>query len=1276
VDLLPPDATVDVKGAVELLSFLGRIMAARGVYKIVSIASGEHAEKVLMKKLMDGKKLTPEEREQFTKIVKKAHDKAHELAMKEKLEVHKMAVRARKDPALRQKLRAERMATENATREEVRLLPAPKTRANMPVQPDITDIKSLELKMNRDIQVTAGIDYMTHVIVDIAKKTPKVPTAVEPVTDPLTESARKAGSFEEFVAGQGTVVFHGTNQEFKEFKIEKGEVSPYKKEAIGPHFGTEEQADFVAKAKGGKVKEFVLDIKNPIRLEDRNSWSHSGVLSQLLEKGLVTRAEYDKYVYQTESYDVREILKEKGYDGIVYSNTAEGKGDSFIAFSNDQIKTTADLRTAYDKAKAEKKWYHGGQKGITSFEDGWVTTDRKEAQKYADQIPGGGEVYEISAKDVVQATDKDLPAGVFGFDGFTENIGFIKLGAKAKSEAKAEVGGKVESPVQKVDTEKILDKFLTKLPEIVDYTGLTDQDALHLGYANLETMAKELFKNVSNLYSKAEGFADSVKKSVTKPVEEKFPEFVTKVKGFPEKLEKPTIREKQALKRSLKRQEQVARIADRTAKKELNEKNKLIRKVKTADIVNLNYEERAAIQDLQKQLKGTKTLEGLRDLWDEISELKEIGKEKFMVVKEAKDAFLDMKTEVAQKVIVEAGSKTPPAEDAPILTRPKKDLVEGAKLSTRSPQRIFDMLGGGGAFYDNPVFNMYYGTVNRAVDQSISCCDQRFAVKDKLQELGLSNSHLISKRMVGDVELTVQQMMGVYAASKNPASRTTVAYGNKLTEEGIDAVIAEMTPEEIEGVELLLADYRTHFSRLDKEILQYHDYKYSLNQVEGYCPIKRMLPKTLSVEEELMAELMGTTELYKVYADHKFEIDRKKIPKEFQTPMDLDFVAVWENQVRLQEHFIAMGNLVKDLHTITNRLSDTIRKYHGEEVFDQVTGYLNRIANPNFYKARTQIEQTLKHLRVNASLAQLSLKLFSVVPLQSASFFAALNDVDPNYLLGGINDFVRDAAYYLDFIHERSPQMKHRSLEREFEELKNYDKNAYQLIVQKIGQAGLQPIYYVDRLITSSVWLGKYNSLIDKDYSDYDAAQMATMAVMRTQPAAHPKDLASIYATNEAMNILLSYTNQLQKNWDILTYDIPEKVGTGQWGKAFTAGAGMALSFLAVYTIRNKKPPTSIDEVAGAMAEGTLSSVPLVGREFASRAKGEIWGSSIPAFSGLIASGDAGINLFRGDFPGAFMKGLEGVSAFTGAPHGGVKQILDVVTGKFFKTKKPRVSRW
>ncbi len=149
-------------------------------------------------------------------------------------------------------------------------------------------------------------------------------------------------------------VFHGTAKDFKEFLFPSGE-KPFKPEGIGPHFGTKEQAQFVAEAKGGKVKDYYLDIKNPVRLEDQNTWSHAGVLKQLEDKGIITPEERTYLLNRTDNPDARQVLRDKGYDGIVYVNKAEGQGDSYIPLSQDQIKTQPKIIEEKISPKAEAK---------------------------------------------------------------------------------------------------------------------------------------------------------------------------------------------------------------------------------------------------------------------------------------------------------------------------------------------------------------------------------------------------------------------------------------------------------------------------------------------------------------------------------------------------------------------------------------------------------------------------------------------------------------------------------------------------------------------------------------------------------------------------------------------------------------------------------------------------------------------------------------------------------------------------------------------------------
>jgi hypothetical protein len=136
-------------------------------------------------------------------------------------------------------------------------------------------------------------------------------------------------------------VYHATdNMEFEAF--EDGDV--------GFHFGTRQQALNRSKGKGftqGRLFRAYLNIKNPVHYRyDIMGWNPSGVALHFWGDNILSDAEYQEIMalwkpgdrYNSASaIKLREILANKGYDGIVYPNGHEGAGDSYIAFRDDQI---------------------------------------------------------------------------------------------------------------------------------------------------------------------------------------------------------------------------------------------------------------------------------------------------------------------------------------------------------------------------------------------------------------------------------------------------------------------------------------------------------------------------------------------------------------------------------------------------------------------------------------------------------------------------------------------------------------------------------------------------------------------------------------------------------------------------------------------------------------------------------------------------------------------------------------------------------------------------
>ena len=142
------------------------------------------------------------------------------------------------------------------------------------------------------------------------------------------------------------VVYHATPMDFREFDVTKSD--------LGAHFGTYEQAAKRIKNRnddGGKVLAFFLNIRNPLRLKDEGSFHATAIAGQLLRKGIISKEEFKdisingSYRSGNEpKYDamVRQKIIASGYDGVVYKNTMEGSGDSYIVFDPKNIKSATD----------------------------------------------------------------------------------------------------------------------------------------------------------------------------------------------------------------------------------------------------------------------------------------------------------------------------------------------------------------------------------------------------------------------------------------------------------------------------------------------------------------------------------------------------------------------------------------------------------------------------------------------------------------------------------------------------------------------------------------------------------------------------------------------------------------------------------------------------------------------------------------------------------------------------------------------------------------------
>jgi len=118
---------------------------------------------------------------------------------------------------------------------------------------------------------------------------------------------------------------------FNEFEMPSGE------QELGTHLGTVEQAlNF-----GEYAHPFFVKLGREVRLADLGTWDYQAVMMALRKKGVkISDAEYEAvYNANDNNQALRELLISKSVNSIVYKNEAEARGDSYIVFNPNQIKS-------------------------------------------------------------------------------------------------------------------------------------------------------------------------------------------------------------------------------------------------------------------------------------------------------------------------------------------------------------------------------------------------------------------------------------------------------------------------------------------------------------------------------------------------------------------------------------------------------------------------------------------------------------------------------------------------------------------------------------------------------------------------------------------------------------------------------------------------------------------------------------------------------------------------------------------------------------------------
>lgn len=648
-------------------------------------------------------------------------------------------------------------------------------------------------------------------------------------------------------------------------------------------------------------------------------------------------------------------------------------------------------------------------------------------------------------------------------------------------------------------------------------------------------------------------------------------------------------------KKELRKAEVSQRKALREQRRDNKEATKLFRRIEKSDIENITAEARVKINELQKTLKNTKTLDGLRRLNDKIQAIKEEGKHELAVARDYRNQVFEATKETLIKT---ADMVKPPKPVTAIVDKVKTNYLKVLRLMGLRPSRIFDSMDGGQDF-KGPFHSTYYDQVNQKNSDEVRMIGLGTERGIDIQSRnGITGRDLGKTMTIDGITLSYDKACHIYGGFSNKETREAIAFGNHI---GIETQIKiiEALPDNFKKAtdEIIEEMGPNNYDRLRIAFLEFTDGKEDLGKVEGsYIPIKRESYNYESTEKEIADELLHRKGLKKAFAERSFTKGRINIPEEFQTPIKLGLFETYYSHVVSREHFINTANLIKELQRLNSdaELSRKISNQYGNEYMQEIKKYVNRIANPNIYRSHDGLEKLVRAMRERSVIVNLGFNLVTMAK-QTPSLLLALGEVGPMELMGGISAYISNFDEMNKFIDAKDPQMKNRSIERELEERKRVSPSGPDSVIRSIDDASLKGIMLFDKLTVRAIWIAKYNQMKSMGLSENESIDAAQKAILRTQPASSAKDIASLYSTNEFLNVFLQFTNQLNQIYNIATYDIPANAKRGNYEKALMQGLGLALNSVAIFIMTTGRLPLDGEDLGESFLNTFISMIPLFG---------------------------------------------------------------------------------
>lgn len=677
--------------------------------------------------------------------------------------------------------------------------------------------------------------------------------------------------------------------------------------------------------------------------------------------------------------------------------------------------------------------------------------------------------------------------------------------------------------------------------------------------------------------------------------------------------------------------------------------------------VNIPEEE---LDLLEKITPNEMTVEDLRRIHLTLQRLYYQGKikNKLIAAMEARD-FEEVKEEGVQAITAGAGL-TEENNIVKILKEQNKSFAdmgfEGIKNFVYEHLRPEIMIHGLDGWKKGSNTKVIWDSLFDAfLEEELNSSETFRKIQETLKPLDLKNAY--KKQPIGQFkEMTKSSAYFVYANSFNEHNYQALL-NTGFTEKDIEDIESFLRVEEKASIQDLLKYYSdVQHAALDKVHVLLNGIH--MPKEEFYFPLMNLESK-----DGLLKDLEN-----QILKRHKFKVAgvasgfTKKRATHKSGFQQFDFFGVVLKNWEQVEHYKAYAPVIRDVRKYLGNLEikKAIEEKFGRRYYDILQNFLKDVAYGGQQALLTQRDKGAQFLRTNYVKAVLSFNLLS--PLrQFLGVLPAMHFVGKVPIMKAMLKYSSNPGKWWSFTDAKSPLLKFRAFSSEREMREMIARRDPQHRLQKftgatnITEFGMLPLVYIDKVICQVIWLGAYDSTIERGGSEENAVALGNETVRRTQNMGDLIFLADAFRGNMWDKILTTFKNENNQNFN-LNYENWQKTKAGQQGWGHFVD-GVIFLFILPALLYGWTQRKRIQENAGEILND-LAGQALGGLMYLGDATGEI---------GRRAGTGAGINPV-GNMLNSIVKtatasnpetmldnAIKTIAFALGLPYIGVKRILD-----------------